>query len=182
MTQYILSTNRDINEHKQICNAIYIEAVNTPLDCSKLISFEDIKKADKTALQLRGIHRICKLYAARLSELQGEVVSAQTAKDSLKYLAGYTRLANYDEALQEAIKLRRIKELETGKSMKYKEFKRVLDELQKYYEVPKSFKDATKEEISNILKFINEEFVENRKWAEMVLLPAEHRDLMERYS
>lgn len=179
---YYLAKNRTIDEHKQVCNAIYLDAVNTPLDSEYKFTKETLKKADKTGLQLRGIHRICKLYALRLSDNGERFVDMESAKVKLKYETDFTRPANYGEALEEAVKIRKIKEIEKGVVMTDKWFENLIDNLQRYYKVPRSFASATKEDMMKILEFVKDEFVDSRGWLEMVLLPKEYRDLMERYS
>jgi hypothetical protein len=83
-------------------------------------------------------------------------------------------LANYDEAFREALKIRREKEL-LGQKMLLKDFNFLVEKLQQTFEVPKSFTLLTKEEGMELLKKVQEEFVINRGWHEMVLTSDEER-------
>lgn len=135
-------------------------------------------KQSKTYDQLKGIYRIVKLYAIRLTEYQGKDISESNAKELLKYKFGITRLATYDEAFKEAIKIRREKEL-LGKKMTLKDFNLLVEKLQKTYEVPKSFADMTIEEATKLIKDIQDEWVIKLGWSEMELLPEELRKINE---
>lgn len=135
-------------------------------------------KQSKTYDQLKGIYRIVKLYALRLTEYQGKEISETNAKEILKYKFGITRLANYDEAFKEAMKIKREKEL-LGQKMTPKNLNFLIDKLQKNYEVPKSFADMTIEEATKLIKDIHEEFVVKFGWPEMELLPEELRKINE---
>ena len=59
--------------------------------------------------------------------------------------------------------------------MLLKDFNFLVEKLQQTFEVPKSFTLLTKEEGMELLKKVQEEFVINRSWHEMVLLPEEER-------
>lgn len=150
------------------------DAITKYLGCGKdfEISFDLIKES-KTNKQLRGIHRLIRLFALRLIEKQGNFISDETAKELFKYQFGITRLANYDEAFREALKIRR-KEL-LGQKMLLKDFNFLVEKLQQTFEVPKSFALLTREESMEVLKKVEEEFVINRGWHEMVLTSDEER-------
>ena len=137
------------------------------------ISFDLIKES-KTNKQLRGIYRLIRLFALRLTERTGNPISEKTAKELFKYQFGITCLASYDEAFKEAMKMRREKEL-LGQKMLLKDFNFLVEKLQQTFEVPKSFALLTREEGMELLKKVEEEFVINRGWHEMVLLPDEER-------
>lgn len=137
------------------------------------VSFDLIKES-KTNKQLRGIHRIIRLFALRLSEKTGNIISEKTAKELFKYQFGITCLASYDEAFKEAMKIRREKEL-LGQKMFLKDFNFLVEQLQRTFEVPKSLALLTKEEGMELLKKVEEEFVINRGWGEMVLTSDEQR-------
>ena len=72
--------------------------------------FEDVEQS-KTYLQLKGIHKLCDLYAKRLTETQGKVFNRDMAKISIKYRLGFLELANEQEAFKEAMKIRIEKKL-----------------------------------------------------------------------
>ena len=151
------------------------DAITKYLGCGKdfEISFDLIKES-KTNKQLRGIYRLIRLFALRLIEKQGNFISDDTAKELFKYQFGITRLANYDEAFREALKIRREKEL-LGQKMLLKDFNFLVEQLQRSFEVPKSLALLTKEEGIRLLEEVQKEFVINRGWHEMVLLPDEER-------
>ena len=163
------------------CQATVSKAVCDFLEAKKdfEVSFDLIKES-KTNKQLRGIYRLIRLFALRLIEKQGNFISDKTAKELFKYQFGITRLANYDEAFREALKMRREKEL-LGQKMLLKDFNFLVEQLQKTFEVPKSFALLTKEEGMELLNKVQEEFVINRGWHEMVLLPDEERAFNEYY-
>ena len=138
-------------------------------------------RRSKTHKQLRGIYRIIKLYAARLSEAQGEEISDKTAKDGLKYEFNITRLANYEEAFAEALRIKREKKL-AGEKMSYKDFNFLVNALQKTLEVPKSFADMSIEEATKLIKDIEQKWFVGFGWSEMQLLPEELRTLTEYFN
>jgi len=152
------------------------------LACGKsfYIEFGFIRRS-KTYQQLKGIYRIVKLYAIRLTEFQGKEISEDNAKELIKYKFGITRLANYDEAFKEAMKIRREKEL-LGQKMTMVNFNFLVDKLQKNYQVPKSFADMTIEEATKLIKDIYEKFVLDLGWSEMELLPEELRKMNEYFN
>lgn len=133
-------------------------------------------RQSKTYEQLKGIYRIVKLYAIRMSDKQGSIITEATAKELLKYKFDIVRLANYDEAFREAMKIKREKEL-LGSKMTLKELNFLTEKLQRTYEVPKSFADMSKEEATNLIKRIEDEWVVGFGWSEMQLLPEELRKI-----
>lgn len=137
------------------------------------VSFDLIKES-KTNKQLRGIYRLIRLFALRLTEKTGNFISEDTAKELFKYQFGIVRYANYDEAFKEAMKMRREKEL-LGQKMLLKDFNLLIERLRRTFEVPESLALLTKEEGMELLNKVQEEFVTNRGWHEMVLLPEEER-------
>ena len=100
-----------------------------------------------------------------MSESYGQVFSFENAKERLKYEIGYTRLANYDEALATAL---REKDL-IKKTFKRKEFANLVNILQKNYQVPKSFAEATLEEMMLLIEKIHE-LGRDRGWHNLVLI------------
>jgi len=65
--------------------------------------------------------------------------------------------------------------------MLLKDFNFLVEKLQQTFEVPKSFTLLTKEDGVELLNKVQEEFVINRGWHEMVLLPDEERAFNEYY-
>lgn len=138
-------------------------------------------RQSKTHKQLRGIYRIVKLYAIRLSGYQNNDISEDNAKELLKYHFGITRLANHDEAFKEAMKIRRQKEL-LGTKMTLKDFNILIEGLKRSFEVPKSFADMSKEEATKLIKKIEDDWFIGLGWSEMQLLPEELRSMNEYFN
>lgn len=89
--KYILAQGRDIEEHKQICNQIYFEAVNTPLSCAKNAVFT-VEELSKTNKQLRGYWRLICLILPYLKEAyKGEISNKNEASDFIKIQCNYCR-------------------------------------------------------------------------------------------
>ncbi len=144
------------------------------------VTFDWISQS-KTAKQCAGIHKLCALYATRLSEFRGIKISMETAKESIKYRLGYLRLATEDECFREALSIRRKKELEEGERMTIKQFDFLVEKLQKTFQVPKSFADATKEEMLNLISGFGE-FAQDNEWHEIKLNSADMNSLLESFN
>jgi len=144
------------------------------------VEFKHTNKS-KTYQQLKGIYRIVRLYALRLTEYQGKEISEDNAKELLKYKFGILRLASYDEAFKEAMKIKREKEL-LGEKMTIKTLNFLIEKLQQNYQVPKSFADMTIDEATKLIKDIYEELVLKLGWSEMELLPEELRKINEYFN
>jgi len=99
----------DIKAEFDFCNDIYSITYAKVSEGNFEVEFREIKQS-KTYLQLKGIHKLCEIYGVYMSETLGCKVNSENAKESLKYIIGYTRLANEGEALAEALKLKRNKE------------------------------------------------------------------------
>ncbi len=143
------------------------------------VSFEAVKEG-KTWEQLKGIHKLCALYAARLSSIQGKIISQDCAKEAIKYKLNYVELADYEECFKQGLKLRREKEL-LGQKMSLKDFNFLVDHLQKTYLVPRSFADATKEEMPSLIQEF-EEYARDMSWHEIRLETEEMKSLLEYYN
>lgn len=140
------------------------------------VSFESVRES-KSSKQCRGIHKLCSLYAERLSQLNGKKVGLSSAKDSIKYKLGFVELANYDECFKEALKIRREKEI-LGEKLTLKDFNFLVDKLQKNYYVPRSFASASKEEMIDLIDRF-EEFARGMSWHEIKLESEEMKALVE---
>ncbi len=142
------------------------------------VEFKPFVKS-KSYDQLKGIHKLCEIYGNYMSESLGFKVSNENAKERLKYNINYTRLANADEALAEALRIRREKELE-GKNMTIKEIKSLVEGLQKYFRVPASFKDATLEEMQGLIEKVHE-LGRERGWHNLILTNQEMQEMINYY-
>jgi hypothetical protein len=142
------------------------------------VEFKPFVKS-KSYDQLKGIHKLCEIYGNYMSESLGFKVSDENAKERLKYNINYTRLANADEALAEALRIRREKELE-GKNMTIKEIKSLVEGLQEHFRVPASFADATLEEMQELIEKVHE-LGRERGWNNLILTNQEMQEMVNYY-
>ena len=174
----------DIKAQFEFCNNLYSIGYARSSEGSFEVEFRDIKQS-KTYLQLKGIHKLCEIYASYISEtmsLHSNLefkVSFENAKESLKYNIGYTRLANKDEAFAEACRQQRQQELEVGK-MKLKDFQNLVAILKAYYQVPASFADASLEEMQMLIEKIHE-LGRDRGWHKLILTNQDMQSLINSY-
>jgi len=160
MTKFVFTLNE---KPFDFANNVYLEIVNLAKQNKEFqVEIKPLKKA-KTYLQLKGIHKLCEIYGNYMSESEGQVFSFENAKERLKYEIGFTRLANYDEAL--AIALRE-------KDFLNIEFANLVNILQKNYLVPKSFAEASLEEMMLLIEKIHE-LGRDRGWHNLVLTSKE---------
>ena len=168
----------DIKAQFDFCTELHSIAYAKASEGSFEVEFRDIKQS-KTYLQLKGIHKLCEIYAGYISEALGFKVSFENAKEDLKYKIGYTRLANEDEAFAEACRQRRQQELEVGK-MKLKDFQNLVAILKAYYQVPASFADASLEEMQMLIEKIHE-LGRDRGWHKLILTSQDMQSLINSY-
>ena len=168
----------DIKAQFEFCNNLYSTAYAKVSEGSFEVEFRDIKQS-KTYLQLKGIHKLCEIYAGYISEALGFKVNFENAKEDLKYKIGYTRLANEDEAFAEAQRIRRQQELEVGK-MKLKDFQNLVAILKAYYQVPASFADASLEDMQMLIEKIHE-LGRDRGWHKLILTSQDMQSLINSY-
>jgi uncharacterized membrane protein YccC len=142
------------------------------------VEFKPFVKS-KSYDQLKGIHKLCEIYGNYMSESLGFKVSNENAKERLKYNINYTRLANADEALAEALRIRREKELQ-NEHMTIKEIKSLVEGLQKYFRVPTSFADATLEQMQELIEKVHE-LGRERKWHNLILTNQEYQEMINYY-
>ena len=169
----------DIKAEFDFCNNLYSIAHSKVSEGSFEVEFREIKQS-KTYLQLKGIHKLCEIYGVYMTETLGHKVNFENAKESLKYAINYTRLANEDEAFAEACRQRRQQELSVGK-MKLKDFQNLVAVLKAYYQVPASFKDATLQEMRELIEKVHE-LGRDRGWHDLVLTNQEMRAMINYYS
>jgi len=168
----------DIKAQFDFCNNLHSIAYARASEGSFEVEFRDIKQS-KTYLQLKGIHKLCEIYAGYMSEALGFKVSFENAKEDLKYKIDYTRLANEDEAFAEAQKIRREKEL-TGEKMKLKDFQNLVAGLKAHYQVPASFADASLEEMQILIEKVHE-LGRDRGWHKLILTNQDMQSLINSY-
>lgn len=143
------------------------------------VELGEVRKG-KTYQQLKAIHKLCSLYALRLTETQGRKFTIDMAKESIKYKFGYVRLCTEEEAFAEAMKIRH-ENLRFGKKMTLPQFNFLVSKLQRTYEVPKSFADASKQEMIELIEKI-EQFGQDMDWQELKLETKEMEELIKYYS
>ena len=168
----------DIQAGFDFCNDLYSTAHAKVSQCNFEVEFRDIKQS-KTYLQLKGIHKLCEIYGAYMSDALGRKVSFENAKEDLKYKIGYTRVANEDEAFAEAQRIRREKEL-TGEKMKLKDFQNLVLGLKAHYQVPASFADASLEDMQILIEKIHE-LGRERGWHNLILTNQDMQSLINSY-
>jgi hypothetical protein len=159
------------------CNLVYQEAYSM-IGNSFEVEFRNITET-KTYKQLKGIHKLCQIYSIYMSESLGYKVSLDNAKESLKYAIDYTKLANENQALAEALRLKREKELQ-GEKMKLSELQDLIAGLKTYLKVPASFADATLKEMQELIEKVHE-LGRDRGWHNLVLTNQEMQAMINYY-
>jgi len=142
------------------------------------VEFKPFVKS-KSYDQLKGIHKLCEIYGNYMSESLGIKISDENAKESLKYAIDYTRLANKDEAVAEALRYKREKKL-LGINMTFTEFNSLVEGLQLKYPVPASFKDATLEQMQELIEKVHE-LGRERGWRNLILTNQEMQEMVNYY-
>ena len=176
MTKFIFTKNDD---KRNFADQIYLKVK----DC--LIGDKEIEVEikpfvrSKSYNQLKGIHKLCEIYGDYMSEALGVKVSFENAKESLKYAIDYVRLATKDEATAEALRYKREKE-KIQEKMTIKELNSIIEGLQKNYRVPASFKDATLEEMQELIEKVHE-LGRKRGWHNLILTNQEMQSMIECY-
>jgi len=142
------------------------------------VEFKPFVKS-KSYDQLKGIHKLCEIYGNYMSEGLGVKISDENAKESLKYAINYTRLANKDEAVAEALRNKREKKL-LRINMTITEFNSLVEGLQEHFPVPASFKDATLEEMQGLIEKVHE-LGRERGWRNLILTNQEMQEMINYY-
>jgi hypothetical protein len=168
----------DIKAQFDFCNELHTIAYAKVSKGSFEVEFRDIKQS-KTYLQLKGIHKLCEIYGDYMTEALGRTISFENAKESLKYAIDYTRLANENEAIAEAFRLKREKELQ-GEKMKLKDFQNLVAILEAHYQVPASFADASLEDMQILIEKIHE-LGRDRGWHKLILTSQDMQSLINSY-
>jgi hypothetical protein len=177
MTKFIYTNECDKMEFGDF---IYIHTKDLMNDNKEFeIEFKPFFKS-KSYNQIKGIHKLCQIYANYMSDTIGSKVSFENAKISLKYAIDYTRLANQDEAFVEVLRMKREKEV-LGIKITIKEFNSLVENLQLNLKVPKSFKEASLEEMQDIIQKVHELGID-RKWHNLQLSNHEIQEMISYYS
>jgi hypothetical protein len=177
MIKEFIFTSADDNSKKN--DDVYLQCKD--LIASKkdfVVKFENFK-VSKSYQQLKGIHKLCQIYCEYMQEALGEKVPFECAKESLKYTIDYTRLATYDEAISETLKLKRQKKI-LGVKMTIAEFNSIVRALQLNLKVPRSFAEATLEEMQELIEKVHE-LGREMKWHNLQLTNYEMQEMVNYY-
>ncbi len=131
-------------------------------------------KRSKTWEQIKGIHKLCELLAVRLQESNGVPYDLETAKLWVKVNFGFTRRATKQECIAEALNQRMIKKITR------KEFDDLIKSFEDNLLKPKSFADASKEEMIELITKIHE-LSGKMDWQEVRLTSHEMQELLNFY-
>jgi len=176
MTKFIFTPESD---KMQFSDSVYLHTKNLMQKGKEFeVEFKPFVKP-KSYDQLKGIHKLCEIYGNYMSEGLGVKISDENAKESLKYAIGYTRLANKDEAVAEALRYKREKKL-LGINMTITEFNSLVEGLQEHFPVPVSFKDATLEEMQVLIEKVHE-LGRERGWHNLILTNQEMQEMINYY-
>jgi hypothetical protein len=137
-------------------------------------------KDSKTYMQIRGIYKLCELLAIRLSESNGIKYSLENAKDWVKWYFDYTQLATEQEAIAEAIN-ERSKAEQQGNKMTREQFINLVNAFKAGLKRTKSFADATKEEMMELIEGIHA-MADKMEWHEVRLNAEDMQSLVEAFN
>jgi len=159
------------------------DAISKYLTCGKdfEIEFSEVKDS-KTWQQVKAIHQLCQLLAPRFSEAYGTKFEMEDAKLAVKLRLGYLRTPTMREAISEALFIK--SEIEaTGKKIGRREWGQLLNDTfnDKTPRKPKSFADATKEEMMELIEKIHA-LADRMNWPECKLTSQEMASLVEFYN
>ena len=176
MTKFIFTPESD---KMQFSDSVYLHTKNLMQKGKEFeVEFKPFVKS-KSYDQLKGIHKLCEIYGNYMSEGLGVKISDENAKESLKYAIGYTRLANKDEAVAETLKIKRDLK-KNSKNMTITEFNSLVEGLQKHFPVPASFKDATLEQMQELIEKVHE-LGRERGWHNLILTNQEMQEMINYY-
>lgn len=165
----------DKNARRRIAGEIY----NYLIHCTELsektgkafeVKFSD-KKEDKSWLQIKGIHQLCTKLIPHLSKEHHASYSLEDVKDYVKREFDYMRPSTKFEA---ALMLKSI-----GIKLKEEEKKEAFAFCKKIKQ-PKSFADATKEEMIDLIKKV-EVWAAEKGWPDVYLDDEEKRNMVKVY-
>ena len=177
MIKEFIFTSDDDNSKKK--DKVYLQCKD--LIASKkdfVVKFENFK-VSKSYQQLKGIHKLCQIYGEYMQEALGQTVPLESAKESLKYAIDYSRLATYEEAFAETLRLKREKEI-LGIKMPIAEFNSIVKALQLNLKVPRSFGEATLEEMQGLIQKVHE-LGHEKKWHNLQLTSYEMQEMVNYY-
>jgi hypothetical protein len=142
------------------------------------VEFTELKQ-NKTYLQCRGIHKLASLLAPRLSEANGLPYDLENAKAFIKWQFGYTIAATDEECLAECMN-EKSKRATMGLVMTKGEFAKLYEALKGNLKKPKSFADATKEEMIELIEKVHA-LSDKMGWKEVRLNAGDLQSLVESF-
>lgn len=163
-----------------------LQAQFSDILCEYLASGKDFEiaakyiKESKSNLQCAGIHKLCSLLIPRFSECFGVEFDIESVKTNIKLYFNYVRKATHQECIAEAIK-EKARKKSLGQSITVGDFQNLVKTFENRLEYPKSFADATKEEMMELIKKI-EELGKRMGWDEIKLESSEVKALLEYYN
>jgi len=134
----------------------------------------------KSYSQIKGVHKLCSLLAIRFTQSYGSPFDLEDAKLNVKLQFGYLRPATYQECLKEALHIKAKKQA-LGEKITIKQFDSLILDLMVVKTEPKSFADATKEEMVELIGKI-EELGFKMGWEEIKLESHEKKEMLEYYN
>ena len=179
MKEYIFHKENKANWEGQR-QAIGI-ALKVAIDTTKgdfAVKIEPIS-SKKTNDQLAGIHRLCALLAARLKECNGINYDTESAKIWVKREFNFIEQATESQCIAEAINEKHRRRI-NGENLTKDQFKELIETFKKYLIKPKSFANATKEEMIHLINKI-EELGARMGWSELQLKSCEQRAIEKYY-
>lgn len=145
------------------------------------VEFGELKES-KSWQQIKAIHKLCQLLAPRLSEAYGTKFDMEDAKLAIKLKFGYLRAPTMNEAISEALFIK--SKLEAfGEKINKKSWGELLSQTfnDKTPRKPKSFADATKEEMVEMIEKIHA-LADLMGWNECKITSQEMQSLIEYYN
>jgi len=144
------------------------------------VEFRAVKNS-KSHKQCAGIHKLCSLLAPRFSEAYGTKFSMEDAKLNIKLHLGYLRTLTMGEAISESLLIKEQMKV-WGQKIGKKEWAKILDDCfnDKTPKKPRSFADATKEEMIELIERIHL-LAQEMGWDEVKLESVEMQTLVKYY-
>ena len=177
MIKEFIFTSADDNSKKK--DNVYLQCKDLIANKKNFVVKFEYFNLNKSYQQLKGIHKLCQIYCEYMQEALGEKVPFECGKESLKYAIDYTRLATYDEAVSQTLKLKREKEI-LGVKMTITEFNSIVKGLQINLKVPRSFAEATLEQMQELIKKVHE-LGRERKWHNLQLTNYDMQEMVNYY-
>lgn len=142
------------------------------------VSIKNLDKS-KSWQQIKGIHKLCDLLIPRFTEAYGQKFDLEGVKLAIKLHLDYTRPATEEEVLAAAIN-RKAELKAMGFGTNAKQFESMIRGLKDELVKPKSFRDATKSEMVELITKV-QDMAANMDWLEVVLTSNDMQSLINSY-